>query len=80
MTCEGHANGRKENTVATRVGKSALYILRAREGDFYPNCVEKGLRSERALKLTLAEMYIQGVSTRKAATITEKLGWEYRCR
>jgi len=35
--------------------------------------LEKGLRSERALTLTLAEMYVQGVSTRKVAAITEKL-------
>ena len=31
------------------------------------------MRSERALLLTLAEMYVQGVSTRKVAAITERL-------
>src|SRR4029078_7062956 len=40
---------------------------------FYPKSLEKGLRSERALKIALAEMYVQGVSTRKVAAITEKL-------
>jgi hypothetical protein len=40
---------------------------------FYPQSLEKGLRSERALKIALAEMYVQGVSTRKVAAITEKL-------
>ena len=44
-----------------------------REGGFYPQALEKGLRSERALKLALAEMYVQGVSTRKVAAITEQL-------
>jgi transposase-like protein len=44
-----------------------------RQGDFYPNALEKGLRSERALTLTLAEMYVQGVSTRRVAAITEYL-------
>ena len=44
-----------------------------REGGFYPQALEKGLRSERALTLTLAEMYVQGVSTRKVAAITERL-------
>ena len=44
-----------------------------REGGFYPDSLEKGIRSERALLLTLAEMYVQGVSTRKVAAITEKL-------
>jgi transposase-like protein len=44
-----------------------------REGGFYPQALEKGLRSERALTLALAEMYVQGVSTRKVAAITERL-------
>jgi transposase-like protein len=35
--------------------------------------LEKGLRSERALTLALAEMYVQGVSTRKVKAITEQL-------
>ena len=35
--------------------------------------LEKGLRSERALLMALAEMYVQGVSTRKVAAITERL-------
>ena len=44
-----------------------------RDGDFYPSALEKGLRSERALTLALAEMYVQGVSTRKVKMITEQL-------
>ncbi len=44
-----------------------------REGHFYPQALEKGLRSERALTLALAEMYVQGVSTRKVAAIVEQL-------
>ena len=44
-----------------------------REGGFYPQALEKGLRSERALTLALAEMYVQGVSTRKVKAITEQL-------
>jgi transposase-like protein len=44
-----------------------------RSGEFYPEAIEKGLRSERALTLALAEMYVQGVSTRKVAAITEQL-------
>ena len=38
--------------------------------EFYPSVLERGVRSERALKLALAEMYVQGVSTRKVAAIT----------
>ena len=42
--------------------------------------MEKGLRSERALTITLAEMYVQGVSTRKVKAITEQLcGVEISC-
>ena len=44
-----------------------------REGGFYPSALEKGMRSERALVATLAEMYVQGVSTRKVKAITEEL-------
>jgi putative transposase len=42
-------------------------------GDFYPQPLERGTRSERALKLSLAEMYVQGVSTPKVKAITEQL-------
>ena len=69
----GHANGYKSKTVVTRVGKVAFDVPQVREGGFYPQALEKGLRSERALTLTLAEMYVQGVSTRKVAAITERL-------
>ena len=69
----GHANGFKSKTVATRVGKITFDVPQVREGGFYPHSLEKGQRSERALKLALAEMYIQGVSTRKVAAITEQL-------
>jgi len=44
--------------------------VRDSEAEFYPDCLAKGLRSERAFKAALAEMYIQGVSTRKAKEIT----------
>jgi transposase-like protein len=48
-------------------------IPQVREGGFYPEALERGLRTERALMTTLAEMYVQGVSTRKVAAITEQL-------
>jgi putative transposase len=70
---QGHANGYKPKTVKTRVGEVTFEVPQVREGGFYPNSLEKGIRSERALLLTLAEMYVQGVSTRKVAAITEKL-------
>jgi putative transposase len=70
---EAHANGFKPKTVQTRVGKITFDVPQVREGGFYPDALEKGLRSERALTLSLAEMYVQGVSTRKVKAITEQL-------
>lgn len=70
---QGHANGYKPKTVKTRLGEVTFEIPQVREGGFYPEALEKGLRSERALVLALAEMYVQGVSTRKVAAITERL-------
>lgn len=69
---QGHANGFKPKLLKTRVGALELQVPQTRDA-FYPKSLEKGLRSERALKLSLAEMYIQGVSTRKVAAITEQL-------
>jgi len=70
---KGHANGYKPKTVKTRVGEITFAVPQVREGGFYPSALEKGLRSERALTITLAEMYVQGVSTRKVKAITEQL-------
>ena len=67
------ANGFKPKTVKTRLGELTFDIPQVRNGEFYPNSLERGVRSERALKLTLAEMYVQGVSTRNVAKITQEL-------
>ena len=70
---QGYANGYKPKTVKTRIGEIKFAVPQVREGDFYPAALEKGMRSERALTMALAEMYVQGVSTRRVAAITEKL-------
>ena len=70
---QGRANGYKPKTINTRIAPITFDIPQVREGGFYPQALEKGLRSERALMLALAEMYVQGVSTRKVAAITERL-------
>jgi putative transposase len=73
---QGHANGFKPKTITTRIAPITFDIPQVREGGFYPRALEKGLRSERALMLALAEMRrmaVQGVSTRKVAAITERL-------
>jgi transposase-like protein len=71
----GHANGFKAKTLQTRLGALELAVpqVRGSSEPFYPRSLEKGQRSERALKIALAEMYVQGVSTRKVARITEEL-------
>lgn len=69
----GYANGFKPKTVKTRVGELQLKVPQARNVEFYPSSLEKGVRSERALKLAVAEMYVQGVSTRKVAKIAQEL-------
>ena len=66
----GYANGFKPKTVTTRLGKIAFAVPQVRDGSFYPQALEKGLRSERALTLVLAERYVQGISTRKVACIS----------
>ncbi len=53
--------------------KVTFAIPQLREGNFYPQALEKGVRSERSLLLALTEMYVQGVSTRDVAGITEQL-------
>ena len=70
---QAHANGFKDKTLQTRLGALTVAVPQVREGGFYPQSLDKGVRSERALKLALAEMYVQGVSTRKVAAITEQL-------
>jgi transposase-like protein len=70
---QGYANGYKPKTVKSRIGALDLAVPQVREGGFYPTSLERGLRSERALKLALAEMYVSGVSTRKVARVTEQL-------
>jgi len=70
---KGYANGFKEREYASRLGSVRIKIPQVRNLSFYPNCLEKGERSERALKLAIAEMYINGVSTRKVSKITEEL-------
>jgi len=74
---QGYANGFKPKSVSTRVGKIDVAVPQVRDvasgASFYPSSLEKGVRSERALKLAIAEMYVQGVSTRKVAAITQEL-------
>ena len=70
----GYANGYKPKTIDTRMGEMTVQIPQVRgDIDFYPSALERGVRSERALKLAIAEMYVQGVSTRKVSLVMQQL-------
>ena len=68
-----YANGFKQKTVMTRVGEQTFDVPQVRGGGFYPSALDKGTRTERALNVALAEMYVQGVSTRKVITVLQAL-------
>lgn len=69
----GYSNGFKPKRLNTRIGTLNLQVPQVRDSNFYPSFLERGLRSERALILSLAEMYVQGVSTRKVGSILEEM-------
>ncbi len=70
---QGYRNGYRYRELYTRVGQLTLRVPRDREGRFSTQLFERYQRSEKALVLALQESYLQGVSTRKIARITEKL-------
>lgn len=70
---QGYRNGSYTRILQTRVGRLALSIPRDRDGTFRHDLFEQFSRSERALELSLMEMVIHGVSTRKVTKITEEL-------
>ena len=69
----GYRSGHYSRTLITRVGKLELRVPQDRQGHFRTELFERYQRSEKALVGALAEMYVQGVSTRKVKAITEEL-------
>ncbi len=69
----GYRSGYYGRTLMTRVGKLELRVPQDRQGRFRTEVFERYQRSEKALVAALAEMYVQGVSTRKVKAITEEL-------
>jgi putative transposase len=69
----GYRSGHYSRTLVTRVGKLELRVPQDRQGHFRTEVFERYQRSEKALVGALAEMYVQGVSTRKVKAITEEL-------
>jgi len=69
----GYRAGYYNRGLVTRIGKLELRVPRDRNGEFSTALFERYQRSEKALVAALAEMYVQGVSTRKVTAITEEL-------
>ncbi len=72
-TRKGYRNGRYTRQLKTRVGSLLLEVCRDREGEFQPELFDRYQRSEKALMLSIAEMYIAGVGTRKVNQVMEEL-------
>jgi len=70
---QGYRNGYKPRQLTTRVGALTLRVPQVREGQFSTELFARYQRSEQARVLTLMEMVVNGVSTRKVARITEEL-------
>ncbi len=70
---QGYRNGYKPRQLTTRVGALTLLVPQVRDGQFSTELFARYQRSEQALVLTLMEMVVNGVSTRKVARITEEL-------
>ena len=69
----GYRAGYYGRTLVTRVGKLELRVPQDRKGRFSTEVFDRYQRSEKALVSALAEMYVQGVSTRKVKAVTEEL-------
>lgn len=69
----GYRNGSYTRKLKTRVGTIELEVLRDREGVFNTELFKRYQRSEQAFVLSMVEMYLQGVSTRRVKKITQTL-------
>lgn len=74
----GYANGFKPKRIDTAAGTLTLQVPKSRGGEtpFYPQSLERGRRSTRAVMLVIAQMYIQGVSTRDVEKVMAEFGLE----
>lgn len=69
----GYRNGYRPRQLYTRVGPITLQVPQTRDGTFSTDIFKRYQRSEQALVLSLMEMVVNGVSTRKVTNITEEL-------
>lgn len=71
---QGHRNGTKPRTMKTRLGELEFAVPQVREGGFRPTLFERYQRTEKALLMTLQEMFVKGVSTREVNDVLEAMG------
>lgn len=74
---QGYANGYKPKRIDTPAGTVTVQVPKTADHDshpFYPQSLERGRRSVRAVMLAVAEMYIKGVSTRDAERVMREFG------
>jgi len=78
----GYANGYKAKKLDTPAGTLSLNVpktaghLEGCGAPFFPQSLERGRRSSRAVMLAVAEMYVKGVSTRDAEAVMKEFGIE----
>jgi transposase-like protein len=78
-TRQGYANGYKPKRIDTPVGTVTVEVPKTAGHDgapFYPQSLERGRRSVRAVLLAVAEMYVKGVSTREVEAVMREFGIE----
>lgn len=68
-----YRNGYYERDYTTKIGTLTLRVPRTRDGKFSTDIFERYQRNEKTLLLTMLEMYVQGVSTRKVSKVIENL-------
>ncbi len=76
---QGYANGYKPKRIDAPVGTVTVQVPKTADHDgqpFYPQSLERGRRSVRAVMLAVAEMYVKGVSTRDAEAVMREFGLE----
>lgn len=71
----GQANGYKDRALSTGLGQLGVAVpqVRGTSEPFRPQSLDAALLSEKALRVALAEMYVQGVSTRRVSAVLESL-------
>lgn len=68
-----YRNGYYDRELLISLGKIKLHVPRTREGHFSPSIFEKYSRVDQAFTLSMLEMVINGISTRKVTNIVEQL-------